>query len=340
MDKGYNATPVWNAFAAQFTTRIKMTNSAGVWLLMSLDYLWIVIAVFLVGRNFGWTSAMFVLLFWSTNFVSSLGFVKGSISRLDWLLCLIAAMCLLKRGKLGWAGVMAAIATSLRIFPVLFFAGLAFKALWEIFKTRSVPRRYLRFLVGFCVCLVLLCGLTALSADARADWGDFFVKIQGHDKQIAGYRVGLKYALLDHTLHGAKALADLESKRVYSWLAQLAMLGAVFLASRRLKDYETMAVSIGCVVFLTAPTFYYYEMLVIPVIFLLPDLRREKRSVGLGVFFAWSAMLYASKQVWPLGAELSYWISWSLIGLFVMLFGIAMVTRRTAFPSTSPWPDV
>ena len=61
---------------------------------------------------------------------------------------------------------------------------------------------------GFAVVVGLLVGLTSLTQHDRTRWADFTEKIQGHDKQIAGYRVGFKYAMLDPDLGNRTVLAE------------------------------------------------------------------------------------------------------------------------------------
>jgi hypothetical protein len=328
-DKGYNATPVWNRFASTLTNLIPMSSRPGLYGLLGLDYLYTIVLFVVVGVTFGWRQSLLVVLFWGVNFMSSPGFVKGSVSRLDWLACLVIAFCLLRRGRYAGAGALAGLATTLRVFPVLFFVGLACKGLWSLFRTRRIPREYLRFLVGFVVVVVLLVGLTSLTQLDRARWVDFTEKIQGHDKQIAGYRVGFKYAMLDPDIGNRAVLAErFESQKALWWTAQALVLVVVFFGARRLEDHHTMALSFVCVFFLTAPTFYYYQMLVIPFMLFLPDPRRRGLSLGMGAFFGWCVLGYTLRQMWPLGIRLSHQLSWTLVGLCAFMVVLVFVVFR------------
>ena len=336
-DKGYNATPVWTMFAARLSNLVPLDSAAGLLWLLSLDWL-LTLAIFgAVGVAFGWRPALLVVVFWGVNYMSATGFVKGSLSRLDWLACLILALCLIKRGRYLPAGILAGLATSLRIFPGLFLVGLASKAIYTVIRTRSLPRHYLRFFAASLVTVGLLVGVTALTSHGRERWVDFGTKITSHDRQIAGYRVGFKYAMLDaQSMSRSEALRLFESapKRRVWWLAQLLMLATVFVAAQRLPDHQTFALSFLCVFFLTAPTFYYYQMLVIPFMLFLPENPRDGTGLGMGVFFGWCVLGYTMREMWPLGFQLSHWLSWSLFGLCAFI-AIAAFSQRQA----GEWSD-
>jgi hypothetical protein len=327
-DKGYNATPVWNAFASLLTNLVPLRNRAGLYTLLGLDYLWTVIAFVAIAVAFGWRHSLLGLAFWSLNFVSTPGFVRGSLSRLDWLVCLIVAVCLLRRGRYAGAGALAGLATTLRVFPVLFCAALGARGVWSLLRERRLPRRYLRFLVGFAVVVVLLCGATALTPTARERWGDFGEKITGHDEQIAGYRVGFKYMLIDPKLQGDRAREMYDSRQGLRWTVIVLVGALVFLAARHLPDHHTIGLSFVCVFFLTAPTFYYYQMLVLPFMLFLPDRRRPGLWVGAGAFFAWCVLCYTLRQMWPLGSTLSHYLSWSLAAMCALLVIASFVQFR------------
>ncbi len=331
-DKGYNATPIWTRFIATLTDWAPLTSAVGLWGLLGLDYFYTAIAFVVVGLTFGWRNGLLVILFWGVNYMTSTDFVKGSVSRVDWVLCMLLALCLLQRGRHAWAGLAAGLATALRIFPVLFFVGLACKALHTVLRTRRLPREYLRFLAGFVASLGLLAGLTSLTGHDRERWRDFSVKIASHDQQIAGFRVGLKYALIEPGPGAGSARKQLESKQHIWWIAQTLMLAAVFLASRRLADHETLGVSFLCVFFLTAPTFYYYQMLVIPFMLFLPDLRRRAHAVGLAAFFGWCVLGYVLRLNWQLGLTLSHWLSWSLLGLCAVIVLVVLAAQHEGQP--------
>jgi hypothetical protein len=334
-DKGYNATPVWTMVAARFSNLVPLESAAGVFWLLSFDWVFS-LAIFVgVGLAYGWRPALLVAVFFGLNSLSATGFVKGSLSRLDWLACLVLAVCLIKRGRYLPAGLLAGVSTSLRIFPGLFLVGLAFKAIWTVYRTRTVPRNYLQFFGAVAVSIGLLLGATALTSKGRARWQDFGTKITSHDRQIAGYRVGFKYAMLDVESTGrgkAREVFESAPKRAVWWTVQLLMLATVFVAAQRLRDHDTIALSFVCVYFLTAPTFYYYQMLVVPFLLFLPERSREGTGLGMAVFFGWNTLGYMMMQIWPLGFRLSHWLSWSLFGLSAWLV-IAVLARG---PETDP----
>jgi hypothetical protein len=329
LDKGYNATPVWNLFATNLTNRIRLSSTAGLYFLLSLDYFYMLALFALVGWAFGWRNSLFVILFWGVNVMASTAFVKGSLSRLDWMFFLVGALCMLKRGRYAGGGVLAGLATSLRVFPVLFFFGLLFKCIWSVVRTRSIPRRYLRFGLAVLLTAAVLLGLTALTPEGRSDWRDFSFKISVHDDQIAGYRVGFKYAVIDSSPDSwVEKARQFERRKPFYWSGVALAFVLVFLASRRLDDDRTLGLSFVCAFFLTAPTFYYYLDLVVPFAMFLPDRRRPGLMFGMSVFFGWCLVGYLLRMMWPMGVALTHWLSWSLVALCAFILGQTFLTFR------------
>jgi len=331
-DKGYNATPVWNRFASVLTNLFSLHNRGSLYAILSLDYLYTLAAFLAVAWAYGWRNSLFVVTFWSLNFMNSFGFDRGSVSRLDWLACLVIAMCLLKRGRYGGAGALAGVATCMRLFPALFFVGLGAKMVWTLIRTRRLPREYVRFIVGGAVSVAALVGMTSLTSLDRERWGDFKEKITSHDKQLAGFRVGLKYALVDPD--SPTKSTDHEDAKPIRLAAAAAALLVVFFAAPRLRDHETMALGLALLVVMSAPTFYYYQLLAVPFMLFLPDPRRPGLAIGMATFFAWCVLAYMMGEVWPLGITLSYHLSWSL--LYLALIVVALVFFL--FPREEPHP--
>jgi hypothetical protein len=333
-DKGYNATPIWNKLAEFVTNLLPLHSTAALYALLSFDYVYTVVAIVVVAATFGWHNGLLVLVFWSLNFMGAPGFVKGSLSRLDWLACLVIALCLIRRGRYASAGVAAAVAGGLRVFPALFFVGLFFKFLWTAARTRSWPRPYLRFGVAKVLTIGLLVGLTSLTGAGRRDWKDFVAKITIHDEQIAGYRVGFKYAMIDPDAKGPgqSPREQLESRQALRWLGVILALAAVFVAAPRLEDHATLGLSFLCVFFLTAPTFYYYQMLVVPFMMFLLDPQRPGQALGMSELFAWNVLAYTLRLTMPLGLKLSHVLSWTLVALCLLLFAHAALGARAREP--------
>ena len=101
-----------------------------------------------------------------------------------------------------------------------------------------------------------------------------------------------------------------------------------------------MALSFICVFFLTAPTFYYYQMLVVPFLMFIPGNRRDGHGLGMAVFFGWCALGFAMGLAWPLGFRLSHWLSWSLFWLCAFVaarvFAGGWNGSEAALPATDP----
>src|SRR5688572_28444829 len=94
-DKGYNGTPVWSMVAGALTNLVPTDNESGIRFLVALDPV-ILLCMFLVfWRAFGTWCALFALVFFGTNFALAFVHIKGALTRMDWVACLVASMCLL-----------------------------------------------------------------------------------------------------------------------------------------------------------------------------------------------------------------------------------------------------
>jgi hypothetical protein len=73
-------------------------------------------------------------------------------------------------------------------------------------------------------------------------------------------------------------------------------------------------------------------MLAIPFMLFLPDPRRPGLAIGMASFFAWCVLAYMMGEVWPLGIELSYHLSWSLLLLALIVVALVFFLFRREDP--------
>ena len=133
------------------------------------------------------------------------------------------------------------------------------------------------------------------------------------------------------------AARSLESRTTVLWIARLLAIAAVFLVAPRLRDDRTIGVSFLCVFFLTAPTFYYYQMLVVPFMLFIPEEGQPRLALGAGGFFAWCILGYWFAEMYPLGMPLSRLLSWSLVALSILI--LSLTYTRGSFGDTSSLSD-
>jgi len=320
-DKGYNATPVWNMVARSLTNRIPTGNAAGMNVLLSLDILLLAAMVALVYTAFGLDTALFAVAVLGTNFMLSFTHSRGALLRFDWFTLLAMAVCLLKLGRYKTAGAFMAYAAAARVFPAIFVFGLGAKWAWDVFYTRGINRRYLGFFAAFAVTLALLVGASALSDGGFSRWGDFAAKIRVHNSDISSTRVGFKYIFL---LPFANKQLAFEQSKVVWWAIQAVVLGCSFFLVKRIEDYEAVAFGFVPVFFLTAPTFYYYAMMIVPYFFFAPKTHRISRAVGLAMMFLIFETAFLLRRAMPFGERLFFLISCMLLMQVAYLMGLCL----------------
>ncbi|MBL7648377.1 MAG: CapA family protein [Candidatus Hydrogenedentes bacterium] len=327
-DKGYNGTPVWSLFAGMLTNLVPTSSEAGMQFLVALDPLILLGMFLLIWRAFGPWCALFALAFFGTNFALAFVHIKGALMRMDWVACLVASMCLLHLKHYRSAGVVLAYAAAARIFPGIFAFGLGALLCWEFLATRKLNRDYVRFFAAFAVTGVLLT-LAAYVYYGLPLWKEFFAKIGVHNDDISTTRVGFKYIFL-WPYEGVAGKSNAFTEHQGLWRAIMAVaLGLSFAAARRMKPWQAIGLGFVPAFFLTAPTFYYYVMLIVPLLIFLPRLELTRNAIGSGLFFAVTIISYALRRG---GMELNFDLCFILSCLYLVLglyiVGVHLLPRR------------
>jgi hypothetical protein len=135
-DKGYNASPVWSTVVGGLlTNRVSTDNAFGMALLSYVDLILLSIAFGCVCWAFGLRAALFMVVLIGTHYMMHFSHMKGALVRTDFAVCLVLAVCLLKKEYYVPAGAFAAYAFLSRLFPLMFVFGLAAKIGWDLFPT-------------------------------------------------------------------------------------------------------------------------------------------------------------------------------------------------------------
>ncbi len=332
-DKGYNGTPTWTWYVG-LLTEWSGSDEGRLTLLCWLDQVLLVAALIGVLFTFGPRAFLISTLFVGINFATRFQHLGGSLLRLDWLAALVGALCLLKRERWAAAGVLVGFGTMARLFPLVFVAGLGFRAIWTLIDEKRLERRYLRFGAGLAAAIVALGLLGAANPSGFDAWREFAANIGPHASAPATKRIGLKYVILPI---GGEVEPDRASGQTANqalrerWsrrqpLALVIAAGALFLmflGSRRQEDFEAFALGVIPLFFLLAPTRYYWTVLFVPVA-IWAMMRRRWEVEALVMLFAMQAMLYFLNNATRLGlsddrtdnATLSSVSSWCLLLVF------------------------
>ncbi len=328
-DKGYNATPVWNAVARLLTSQVPPSDIP---LLASLDLLLLAIMFILIGLAFGWRTSLLAVVFFGSMFMMAYTHIRGAFLRLDWVTLLVMSTCMLKMKRYKTAGALMAYSGMARIFPLIFGFGMGAKFFWDILRTRRLDRRYLAYFVSFGVTCVVLVLFVIVSDRGVAHWHDFFTKIGLHDRDLSPMRVGFRYVFLmsyknaygSWTAFEAAKLKVLADYKLLWWAIQAAVALVALFAARKLDDYETIPFGYVLAFFLTAPTFYYQVMIIVLLMLYLPKIEQAPRAIGASLLFAVSIIAFLLNREWKLQLELSFWLSCMLMAVVLYTLGFTL----------------
>jgi len=349
-DKGYNGTPVWNMVARFLAGRIPTSSVWGMRLLALLDVALLLIMFALVWGAFGWRVTLFALIFYGTNFMMSFVHIKGAFLRLDWVASLVIATCLIKSRYYKSAGAVMAYAGMARIFPLIFMFGMGAKPVMNLVKHAirclkarearvaefwTENKRYIEFFAAFAITSLILVGLSLIDDGGSHYWKEFMHKIGVHNREFSTTRVGFKYVLIWPWI--AARLQMFGDYHTVWLIVESVVLLLSFWLVQKLEDYETIPYGFVPAFFMTAPTFYYYVLLIVPLFMFAPKLRYITRTVGLATMFLFSLsahVIYIYTDL-TLGRTLSFILSCMLLAfaLYIMFASLVAAPARADEPA-------
>jgi hypothetical protein len=173
-------------------------------LLAAIDVLLQLGAILLICWAFGLRTMTLAAVFWGCNSVAEITWTSGAFLRQDWYFLLVAALCCAKKRRFALAGAALIWSASLRIFPILFFAGPALLIAADVLRRRRVNRSHCRFMLGS---LVMGLGLFAASVGTTGldSYRAFAAHIRLHRDTPLTNNVGLEM-LLAHSWDGRMQL--------------------------------------------------------------------------------------------------------------------------------------
>lgn len=291
-DHGNTGSPAWAALTRLFTAHVHASPRTLSWLAFLDVVLGAALSVVIV-RVFGarvLTIAMSIALLVPNAY----DFLGGSILRLDWLIALGAAACLLAVRRRRTAAVFLAYAIASKPFCALFAVALGVWHLIAWWRRRQSLRPFVVLTAWTVVSLVLIVALSAAALGGPSIWLDYAARI--HLNLLEKY-YAINYSFRDVVLQvvheGPRAALDWTPAAVAASLpevqardltvpltvARAAMLALlVFVIGRH--DDEVFALGVGAffiyVVFVT--NMYYWQMLLIPAIGFARSYRDDLRN--------------------------------------------------------------
>jgi hypothetical protein len=332
-DHGYNPTPTWT-FAARLFDAWLPTNADTLGLLGALDPLLLAVLFAFLYSTYGSRLGSLCLVVFGLGYPWRFDWIGGAFLRLDWLVAVGVAVCLMRRGRYRWAGALLAYAGMVRIFPFVLLLGPGVLALRAILRKEDLSWAW-RFAQGFALSLVLCIGAGALTGRGFDAWGEFAENLEKHHGTWLTNNVGLEnlvlydldtlnrrdvdFSLPEPWIAWQRKMTRLEGERqLWIWSLAALYLALVAAAAWRAERDESVVLGIGAVFALALLTCYYWAML------LLVPLRGGR--VAAAVLLLLSAGLYALHLATPPSFEMIYGVlSWTLAILLLVWIGPAAV---------------
>lgn len=186
-DKGYNGTPVWSMLVGGLlSNRISTDNPQGMMFLALLDPLLILLTFLTVIWAFGPRTALLMIVLLGSHYMMKWWHMKGAYLRTDWAMCLVMAVCFIRKGRFTAAGALTGYAMLSRIFPAVLLFGIGAKLFWSaldlgitelrrVYKKRGIDkypagRRYLIHTLAVLFVFALLWGLYEMISTVIPLW--------------------------------------------------------------------------------------------------------------------------------------------------------------------------
>jgi len=276
LDHGYNPAPAWTVVGRALSS-LSAASDRTLSVLALLDPLLMAGALGLLGWAFGARVAFLATVFWGTQAASAFSWTGGAFLRQDWLFLVVAALALLRKGRPLAAGAALAWAASLRVFPVLLFAGPVLVVSASYLHLRHWLRPQRSFFLGAALAFGLSLAVTLLAFGPRYH-REFAAHIVMHAATPVANHMSLRSLfsigpealirenheprVVDPTARWANARrAHFERFRVAYWLSLGALLALFAFTLWRVRTlWIALSLSLLPVMLLTDPSSYYFSL--------------------------------------------------------------------------------
>ena len=199
MDHGYNASPVSTLVLGMLTNVVPVTQLK---LLALVDVFLVAAMIGLVFRTFHLLMGGLFSVYFFLNILNDHGYISGGLLRYDWLLCVVAAVCLLERGRNASAAFFLTAAAMLKLFPAVLLYGVGVTIVQRVATARTVDRDSKRFVLAAAATALSLFLLPAIYlGSVLQPWQEFGEKTALHDRGVYVNHLGLRGVLLFEPSH-------------------------------------------------------------------------------------------------------------------------------------------
>jgi hypothetical protein len=290
VDHGYNGTPAWSfAVGGLLTRHLSVRAPAGRWLMLLLDPALLLTTMAVVAWAFGLRTAFLMAIFVGTHYLLSWGHLKGALLRVDFAMCSVLAVCLVKKRHYKTAGALLGWAILSRVFPAFFLVGPCVLLAWNWLRHRTVQRTWLGLLAS-CAATVLLVGLGSCLYFGDVEiWREWANKISLHYVGGSDWDLGYRTIVEASFGHGVPVRA-VDVGQAGGWTlptvaAAILLLVPALTFVRALDDYQVVAYGFVFIFMLSLATYYYYVVLCVPLLFFAPDVEKLQSALGTAFMF-------------------------------------------------------
>jgi len=337
IDHGYHTSPVWNTTGGIIANVIPAEN---IIFLTYLDLFLLIIMFVAIFYAFGAETMLIALIFFSINFLSVSVWTRGAFLRYDWLVCLVAALCMINKNRYKTAGVLLSYAAMVKIFPVLFLGGAVIRAGFDFIKNKRIAKKYSHLFGTFILTSLLLFIYGCLYGDGVDNWKNFAGTIVFHNERMASNDVGFKKIFLhDKNESSPEKFLSVYGKRgvhpydLWAHLKQIQfsrakgkflvfsipILFLFFLLIKKKDDTEAFAWNIPLVFMLLAPACYYYAFFIMFIIIFYKRKVNLISTLHLSLLFAIQAIGYIADIFDDFYIRIYYQLSLAVLVYFVYL---------------------
>ncbi|MFH1729420.1 MAG: hypothetical protein ABIA04_13505 [Pseudomonadota bacterium] len=302
LDKGYNGSPFYTFLISNITNVVPISYNS-LLALSCIDIVLVLIAFTFVLWAFGYKMALLSFIFFTLNFPNRYVHMGASILRFDYIAYTIIALCLYRKNKFKTSAFLLALASVIRMFPVLFALGFIIKALMEFSKTKKIKIKYLNFILSFIISLALLLGASLTFGPGVKAWQKFFTNMKIHNQQSAGFRIGFKNLFMfkgeitkkDRFVSYQKKANAFAKVKVYFYICFAIFLILAFMIMNKLEDLDA-SILFGVFTFYLyfCSTRYYYSILVLLILFLYKYRNELFSQVSTLLLFLISAIAFVA----------------------------------------------
>jgi hypothetical protein len=274
VDQGFNASPIWVLFGRSLAELFPTEPDAMRWLVRT-DLLLLALMFGAAAWGFGFEGMCLVVIAWAANPLSRYQWIGDSVLRQFWIMAAVVGLCLLKRGWHASSGAFLALASLVRVFPILYAISYAAGRLQRWRSEGTLDRSFVDFVAaGIAASLVLIGAATWVGGRGYSAHVEFASNVTAFSDLTGQNSVGLRPLLSYSSRMPVPVLVDGELiytdsgfqdrlKRTFAsrwWIyypVVLGFLGLYYLALRRARDWEAACMGFVLILVLTqAPSYY------------------------------------------------------------------------------------